>query len=273
MELRPSEWVVLGYLAYLVVTAHVAPVATSRRRTIVSAAAIIAIVVWLAASRPASASVLIVRDWAPGVWLLAGYWMSGLLFVRPNATLEAWLLRSDAWLFRRLGLDRFVARSPRPLLESLELAYLCCYPLIPAGLAALYVGGADGQADRYWTVVLASEFSCYAALPWLQSRPPRALERRSAIDERLLSARRFNLWILRHGSIQVNTLPSAHTAGAVAAALALAETNPGLGGLFGLVAAGIAAGSVVGRYHYGVDAIAGAGVSVTVWILSRLSGR
>jgi hypothetical protein len=59
----------------------------------------------------------------------------------------------------------------------------------------------------------------------------------------------------------------------VAAALALAETSPGLGGLFGVVAAGIAAGSVVGRYHYGVDAIAGAGVAVTVWILSSLSGR
>ena len=59
--------------------------------------------------------------------------------------------------------------------------------------------------------MLAAEFVCFSALPWLQARPPRTLEPTTA---RATTARRLNIAVLNHGSTQANTIPSGHAAGA-----------------------------------------------------------
>jgi membrane-associated phospholipid phosphatase len=79
--------------------------------------------------------------------------------------------------------------------------------------------------------------------------------------------RRLNSAILDRGSIQANTVPSGHAAGAVATALAVADVMPLAGVVFLIVAAGIVAATVLGRYHYLVDSILGVAVAVGAWYL------
>jgi membrane-associated phospholipid phosphatase len=116
----------------------------------------------------------------------------------------------------------------------------------------------------YWSLVLSAELACYAALPWLRSRPPRALETTSVFDARAVTMRRLNVAILDRASVQANTIPSGHVAGALAAALAVLPLNAAIGGV--LLAASVAIGvaAVAGRYHYVVDCVAGASVALIV---------
>ena len=57
----------------------------------------------------------------------------------------------------------------------LELAYLMVYPLIPLGLATLYIAGMQHNADYYWVVVLLATYTCFAVTPFVPALPPRVL--------------------------------------------------------------------------------------------------
>jgi hypothetical protein len=232
-------------------------VAPARRLLVMLVCAADAAVIWLLAGAGDRPWAAVVRAWQPALQILVCYWISGALFVRPMPRLEAWLVRTDAAVFSTLRLREAISRAPRALLEALEAAYLLVYPVIPAGFAAALIASPGLDPDGYWSVVVAAELACYAALPWLQSRPPRALGDQPWIDARRVAVRRLNLRILRHGSIQVNTLPSAHAAGAAATALTVAAVSPAAGVLFAAIAAGIVTGSVVGRYHYAIDSLLG----------------
>jgi len=116
-------------------------------------------------------------------------------------------------------------------------------------------------------VVFLSEASCYIALAWLQTRPPRALEPwASSIRERSIF-RQANEVVLTHGSHHMNTLPSGHAAGAVAVALALSSLRAPTAPLFGAAAVAICIATVVGRYHFLVDTVAGVAVAVGWWCI------
>jgi membrane-associated phospholipid phosphatase len=208
-----------------------------------------------------------VRDWQPVVQILIGYWLSGLFFRAPMPRVEAWLSDGDRRLFTQLNLATAIARAPRFVLEILECAYLSVYVVLPLGFAVALLIDSNLDVDRYWSIVTLAELSCYAVLPWVQSRPPRALNDRMFIAGRALTCRKLNDAILRRGSIQVNTFPSGHAAGALATALAVAHVSPVAGFVFGVVAFGIVAGSIVGRYHYAADSIAGSIVAIVASIV------
>ena len=111
----------------------------------------------------------------PPAALLIGYWTSGLLFVAPMPRAERALARMD----EILAIDAIAARTPRPIAEVLELAYVGVYPLIPI---ALYLALREGvTADRFWTVILLTDYVCFGMLPWIQTRPPRAVGCRHAV--------------------------------------------------------------------------------------------
>ena len=73
--------------------------------------------------------------------LLAGYWLSGLFFVRPMPDVEGWLMSVDRQLLRQPGIFAAYEASPRFVREALELAYVLVYPVIPAAVATLVIGG------------------------------------------------------------------------------------------------------------------------------------
>jgi len=201
----------------------------------------------------------------PLVYLLAGYWLPALIVREPNELFERRLLEFDRTLFGSDGLARFARRAPRFVIEYLELAYLLCYAVVPAGYACLLLAGRDAAAiDRYWSIVLAAAFLCYGLLPWIPTRAPRAIE--PARDQARSSIRHMNLAVLNRASVQWNTFPSGHTAASLATALAVASDMPLAGLALGVVAISIAAGSVAGRYHYAADALAGAAVAVLAFV-------
>jgi membrane-associated phospholipid phosphatase len=145
--------------------------------------------------------------------------------------------------------------------------YLFCYPMVPAGLGCLYLAGLSREADRFWIAVLLSAFSCYGVLPWLPTRPPRVMDRGAAPSGGLI--RRLNMHVIDQVSIQLNTFPSGHAAASLATALAVVARLPAAGLVLGVMATGIAIGSVVGRYHYAADVLAGLALAIIGFVVSR----
>lgn len=259
--------VATGYAVAIVAAAVMAPVASSRRWLCALAAVGYAAVGWIAAPSSLSAVQLVV----PGAMLLVGYWLPSVIFGAPQRWLEAWLLRTDRRVFEALDLDARLRRLPHAGLELLEAAYFADYLVVGGGAIVAAMSGVEA-VKGYWTAVLGAELACYAALPWLRSRPPRAIEPSGVLETRAPFARRINLAILSRASVQANTLPSGHVAGAAAAALSFALVHPLLGALLGVVAITIAVAAVLGRYHYVADVVLGALVALAAAPIARFAG-
>jgi membrane-associated phospholipid phosphatase len=264
-SLRLSELVGIAYLVYLATIALLIRLPPVRRLGVWLAAAAV-IVVNLAVATPGSPwMVAVFRDWAPALVILVGYYAAGAFFVAPSPRVEAWLKRWD---------DRLIGRAtfesvPPGLRVYLELVYDFCFLLIPAGFAVHTWFG--GSADRFWTIVLIAEFIPFGVMPWLQARPPWAIEGRRAVDA--LPMRRFSLSWVERTTIHANTFPSGHASGSLAVALALAQAAPLAAIVFVALAVSIAVASVVGRFHYALDAITGLLLALCVWagaVLVRL---
>jgi membrane-associated phospholipid phosphatase len=265
--MRTSEAIVLFYLIYLVAAAWGLRLPMGPRLRVTVAAAVDAGIIWWLSRQ--SGPWLLVRDWQPVVQILIGYELSGQFFQAPMLRVEAWLSSWDRWLFERRGLNDVIRRCPRLTLEILELAYLSVYVVLPLGFAVACAIDDRLDVDRYWSLVVLSELSCYATLPWIQTRPPRALNDQMTIERRNVQMRRVNDAVLKRGSIHVNTFPSGHAAGALATALAVTHILPAAGYAFAIVALGIVAGSIVGRYHYAADSLAGLIVAYAAWLIVR----
>ena len=266
--MRASEWVAAAYFGYLCAAALILPPWPLRPQAAVASLAA-AVAVGLAQFLPESAVSILARDWLPGLYLVAGYWLSGWYFVAPMKPVEDWFLEID---WRVLGRDtgsRLVNALPRAALELLEFAYVTCFLFVPGGLLVLILTGHREAADRFWTLVLLGEFGSFAMLPWIQTRPPRVLEPEGAIDRRGLFMRRMNSLQVNSVSIGVNTFPSGHVAGSLATAIAVSEVIPGLTPWLLAVVAAIAIAAVLGRYHYFIDAVAGAAWTVVAWLVVR----
>ena len=203
----------------------------------------------------------------PALVLVCGYWLSGLLFVRPDLRIERWLRAVDDQVLTRSGVLAWSRRAPSAVIDYLELSYLLVYVLVPAGATTLALTGHANQIARFWTVVLLAEFTCYGALPWIQTRPPRALEGDGSRPAKARLMRRLNLGVVDRVSIQANTVPSGHAAGALATALAVGAAMPMASALFLVLATSIAVATVLGRYHYVIDSVLGVLVAIAAWAL------
>jgi membrane-associated phospholipid phosphatase len=257
---RSFEWIACAYFAYLAVACWWPPLSIGRRLLVIAASAFCAAAVFLIAR----SDVMWARQSAPVLYILAGYFLSGRLFVSPSMTTEAWLA---AWDRRILGdpAARFVGWPPM-LVAGLELVYMGCFLLIPAGALLLAGAGHRMLVDRYWAMVIGAEFAAFAPLAFIQTRPPWALERKPALADP--AVHQLASQMVQHLTIRVNTFPSGHAAGSLAVALAVVGVLPWTGVLLFVVAAAICVGCVVGRYHYIVDVVAGLVVALLVWLLN-----
>jgi hypothetical protein len=196
----------------------------------------------------------------PPILLLLAYWATGALFVAPMPRIERALQAVDD----RLSIRDRAAGMPPWLATLLELAYAGVYPLIPIALGLHVWYSEPPEPDRFWAVVLITDYICFGTLPWLQTRPPRSIE---SAEPWRSALRSFNVRLMSTASIRVNTFPSGHAAEALAAALLVLDAPwPWLAWMF-FNAAAISAGAVFGRYHYTVDAVTGWIVAVVVWML------
>ncbi len=200
----------------------------------------------------------LLHDWVlPPSVLLIAYWSSGCLFVSAMPGVERMFLDID----RAFRVQELAGRLTTSVVEMLELAYAGVYLLVPVALLLQRAFAPTADPDRFWTVILLVDFVCFAMLPWIQTRPPRALE---LGDPWASSLRAHNLRLLGATSIQVNTFPSGHAAEALAAALLVTSAPTPIVILMFLAAGAVATGAVLGRYHYLVDAVSGWLVAIVI---------
>lgn len=247
-----SERLAIVYFLYVAAVCWLRPVAPSRRLALaLIAVGETAAIVWVARSGFA-----LLRQWAPAATILVGYYASGLLFIAPSPRVERWLM---SWDRRWLGDPRTRFQHwPRPLVAALEYAYMGCFALIGGGLLILVWTGHAAVADRYWTLVVGAEFGSFAPLAFIQSRPPWAVERKPVLADRAVHDLATHM--VKTFTIHANTFPSGHVAGSLAVAIAVAEVMPMTGAALMLVAMFITLATIVGRYHYCLDAVAAVGL-------------
>jgi PAP2 superfamily len=251
----------VAFFVYIAILAAALPRLARRARMLAGAGAGIGLAIAAVAARLSGDGIL--GDWIlPPALLLLGYWSSGLLFSAPMPRAERALEAADA----ALNVDRCARATPRWLAELLEFAYAGVYPLIPIALIIHLTTSTHPDIDRFWTVILVTDYICFAVLPWVQTRPPRAFR---AVDPWIARLRQFNLRIVGKASIQVNTFPSGHAAEGLAAALLVLDAPWPLALYVALGAVLVSAGAVLGRYHYAADAIAGWFVAIGVWLVLR----
>jgi membrane-associated phospholipid phosphatase len=266
------DWVILVYLGYLAAILPLRPLSASRRlRFLLGAVPLAGAVAGAAACLP-PAALRLVRLWLPLASALLCYWLAGLFFVSPQPAMEDRFIAFD----RRVGVWEgkrvWAVSAPRLVLECAEAAYFGGYLILPVGILALIGAGRTDQAARFWTVVLLAVLGCYAVLPWIRTRPPWRVQGESPLDRRPLVMRRLNMFFVLHTSTKANTFPSGHVAGAFGTAFAVLSCCPVTGVWFVVGAIGVAVGTIVGEYHYAVDAVAGALVALAAWGLVALAG-
>jgi hypothetical protein len=268
--MRSAELISVVALVFLWLAARTRPLSAMQRRRVSLFAlfglGLIAAPQVLATVLPPLA-VSVVRDWMPGLLILTVYWQAGSFFTRPNLAFQSALQQLDerlaCWL-TRMGVARLATPGVRRYFEA---AYLLCYAIVPLGVGALYILKLGRFTDEFWLVVLPPTYLCYALLPFAPTLPPRFQAAAHRTSEFSL-IRRVNLRVLDKASVQANTFPSGHVAASVAAALALMQHAPAAGAIWLWVALSIAVGSVLGRYHYALDALLGLGIALLwFWVV------
>lgn len=263
--MRISEWIQAGFATIIAIAAWIRPLPTRRRSAITLLAGSVIFAVILAhfsvrVLAPHQASIL--RDWLPVALMLVPYWQTGQFFMGPNERIQARLVEIDRWLLNLI--PPVTGTSGRYTRLSMEWAYMFCYPLVPLGLSVLYAAGLRQYASTYWFIVLVPTYLCYAITPFVPALPPRSITGKQRIAPAQNTGRVMNLWILRHGSIQAISFPSAHVASAVAISFVLLRFVPIAGVIFLIVSFGIAIGAVVGGYHYAIDVLIGALMALVI---------
>ena len=261
--MRSAEDVAFFYFLYLAGICWLRPLPPSRRLFVTAVSLLTAAGVFAAARAP-----IVVRVWAPLGYIGVGYYLTGRLFVRPSERLETWLMGWDHRLFGDPA-TRF-ARWPAWLVGYLDIVYMFCFLLLPAGMLMLIAAGRSDQANHYWTMVLAADLGAFAPLSVFQTRPPWMLETTPALAAP--SVHRLASYMVEHATIRVNTFPSGHVAVSIAVALALIGPAPVAAGVLLVLAVSISIACVVGRYHYAVDVVTGAMLAGIVWGVTALTG-
>jgi hypothetical protein len=277
--LRTAEWISILAFSWFTVLACCRTVLDRGRRAKIIALGSSGVAITLLASAvlprlvtPRTAS--IIRDWIPYLFLFMFYSQGGQFVTGADMELETRLERLDRKIVAPLL--QWCARTTvgNWILTYLEMAYLSYYPVLPLALVALYLTGKQAEAAGFWTVVLLAAYGSCGTLPFIQTRPPRMLGEKWSVPLPSGRVRALNLWILRRGSIQANTLPSAHVAITTACALSLLWLGSlWAGAAFMVIAISIALGAVSGRYHYAADAILGAIVACAALLAGAVLAR
>ena len=271
--MRGSEWIQIVFVFGIGLLAWMRPLEMRRRLRIALLAIIVPAAILTARFAFHGFAGSVVRDWLPAALLLVPYWQAGQFFTGPDAGIQKWLAQTDEkalHVFRRI----IGSSENGGWARYFETAYLMCYPLVPIGLAALYLGHHRAAADFYWIVVVLASNICFAITIFVPAMPPRLVpDLASGFAVAANHVRKLNLEVLNRGSIQAITFPSAHVASTTAVALVLTRFLPVTGAIFLAIAASIAIGAFLGRYHYFLDVALGAIEAAAVFLVCCLVFR
>jgi membrane-associated phospholipid phosphatase len=279
-----AEQVALGFFAYITLAAFGFDLASRDRWVIVALNALTgATIVALSRDSRQARWLATARDLLPALLILVAYRESGLLLKPdPSHRLDYLFIQWDRLLLKNAAAQAVLNGGAPWLQHYLEFAYLLCYPLVPLGVAAIYLTPQRAKLneppaplgrramDDFWAAVLLATLFCYAVYPFFPLTPPRVLFHDLPGPHVAPLLREWNFWLLDHYSVQACIFPSGHVAAVTAVALAVRRHATRLGLLFLFVATSIAVATVYGRYHYAIDAVAGAMVGIAAYKVSKL---
>jgi membrane-associated phospholipid phosphatase len=287
--MRTAENVALAYFLYASVASLLFHVGARERAAVIGLNLLIAMTLTLLSRRASAGSADVmatVRDWLPCALVPLAYREAALLFTPdPRHRLDYIFENGDRLLLAHPWVEHALKLGTPWVEQYLEFSYLLCYPLVPLGLGTLYwarkrgqlprAGTADLESmiDRYWTTILLAVLTSYVLYPFFPLTPPRVLFHDLPYRGKYFALRRLNEGLLRFNGDRPSLFPSGHVAGVTATALAVRSLLPRAGLGFLIAAASIAIATVVGRYHYAVDALAGALVAVVAHLISRKLAR
>ncbi len=209
----------------------------------------------------------VVADWSPLLIAPAFYWeaplMAGVLHgpLVYDAVVQHW----DAVLFGGQPSQWLSAAWPWiSLSEPLHAAYLSYYALVGLPPLVLFVSGRrQGFRRVAFTIALmfVVDSALFTAFPVLGPRYLFPIPH-GPLDRGLLFG--FTHRVLEVGSSVGTAFPSSHVGLAAAVTVALHREAPRITPWTAILTATLAFATVYGGFHYGVDALAGAILGVTV---------
>ncbi len=268
--LRPSDWITIIYLA---ITGALACIFHKNLRWwgiyVVSHAGAICGILWLALLPEDSLPILlpILRDWYPIATIPIFYLeIPPLTQMVLQRYLDDQIIEWEGRLFKEQPSICFSARFPsKGLSELLHLCYYSYY-LIVFGLATvLYL---QGRHEVFHEVVFAEILTFNVCLIWYIFMPVMGPRYKfEKISGPLADGYVFKLvhMILSRASSKGTAFPSSHCAIGVIVVLYAARYHPIAFSILGPFSAGLVLGTVYGRFHYALDAIAGTVLAVVVF--------
>lgn len=236
--------------------------------------ALIALALGAGRARTAGGAGVFLGEFYPLLVLVALYDAIGFLNRAAGVFHDALVQRWDAALFGGQPGRDWIRCEPWPALSAaLHAGYLSFYAIIAAAPLALWFSGRRAAARRTLLATLSTFYVCYAVFlvfPVLGPRyvfPPVA-NAATAVAPAVLA----NV-VLDHGDALGTTFPSSHVAGAFVAAACAWRGWRRLGALLAPPAVLLAFGTVYGRFHYAVDALAGAALAALMLVRLRARRR
>jgi membrane-associated phospholipid phosphatase len=226
-------------------------------------------------ARPSAGILRVIRDWHP-LLLFPFLYKEVELLAR---SIGDWRLTAaiPAWESALFGGQPSLYLSERlafvPLSEYLHFCYLSYVIVVPSVAAYWYVSGrrvAFGELLLLLSAVMLGSYLFFIVLPvdspyYLSQRLGPPLSGHFFFDlVHQMSAR---------GGARGGAFPSAHVSGAVVVSLVAWRHQPRLTYLLVPITASVMMATVYGRFHYVLDALAGAGLAIAVVVAYRyLSG-
>lgn len=160
----------------------------------------------------------------------------------------------------------------------LHLGYVSYYLVVPTAAIAAYLTGGARALERATTTISLGFFICYLFFAVFPVAGPRYLFPPLSGPPAQSPVYRIVHEVLDRGSSKGTAFPSSHVAASVSSLLATWRENGRAFAVLLLPVSALVVGTVYGRFHYGVDALAGlvvasAAFAVTPWLVARLGAR
>ncbi|MBV9084359.1 MAG: phosphatase PAP2 family protein [Acidobacteriaceae bacterium] len=278
LKLRASEWVVVGFFAYVALISGFFPERPLLRFQplflFAGVSALLSLLSRLSQTQLPGA-VSYCRDFLPlGLTLVAFHEMELFLPRHFDHHLESAWVPWDHLLLTKWHLCAAIESLGNIFPAYLEFCYLLVYGLPFYCLTLLYVQHKRQAIDRFLVIYLVGTLAAYALFPYFPSQPPRIAF--PSLDPPHITTilRRWNLAILNAATIHVGVFPSAHVSSAFAAAwgMFLVIRRKVFGSALLVYAVSVSLATVYGRYHYAADVAAGFAVSLIPAALAIMVG-
>jgi membrane-associated phospholipid phosphatase len=278
MDVRPSDRLLLGYVAFVsvvVVWRLVTGSGGAESGWLLAMHGLFLALVLLCARLPETARAgKWMHDLYPLIMLGPIYAEIGVLndrlplaaILRNDATVQSW----EAALFGGQPSRDWIRQAPSVFWSGvLHLAYFAYYPILIGGPLALALRGKRAEARHIMLAMLTAFVPCYVAFILFPVAGPYYAFPQPTGPVREVWSASLVYGVLGAGSSVGAAFPSSHVAATVAITLGVWRYSPGLAWAFAPAAVLLTVGTVYCQMHYAMDAMVGLVVGVSAWLAVR----